>query len=63
VILEAVPKLQFLEQLPIKIVVLQAIGRKTTRACDKITDFGIGSLVNFRLRTIFMSTRFLYIGF
>jgi hypothetical protein len=42
--IEAVPKLQFLEQLPIKIVVLQAVGRKTTKACDKTTGFGTSSI-------------------
>ena len=48
----AVPKLQFLEQLPLKNAVLQAESRKTTRACDiglksAITDFGTGSLAAF----------------
>ena len=42
-IMEAVPKLQFLELQPIYIVVLQAEGRKTTLACDKTTGFGTGS--------------------
>jgi hypothetical protein len=42
--IEAVPKLQFLEQQPIKTAVLQPIGRKTARACSKITDFGTGSI-------------------
>jgi phospholipid N-methyltransferase len=40
---EAVPKLQFLEQQPIKTAVLQPVGRKTARACSKITDLGTGS--------------------
>jgi hypothetical protein len=42
-IVEAVPKLQFLEQLPLKTAVLQAkgqaIGRKTARACSKTMRF------------------------
>jgi hypothetical protein len=40
---EAVPKCQILEQLPKKNVVLQAVGRKTTEACDKTTGFGTSS--------------------
>jgi hypothetical protein len=40
---EAVPKLQFLEQQLMKTAVLQPAGRKTARACHKITDFGTGS--------------------
>jgi probable rRNA maturation factor len=40
---EVVPKCQILEQLPLKTIVLQAVGRKTIRACDKIIDFGTGS--------------------
>jgi hypothetical protein len=43
-IIEAVPKLQFLEQQLMKTAVLQPIGRKTSRACYKITDFGTGSI-------------------
>ena len=40
---EAVPKCQILKLQPIKTVVLQAVGRKTTRACDKIINFGTDS--------------------
>jgi len=35
--------MSILEQLPIKTVVLQAEGRKTTRACSKIINFGTSS--------------------
>jgi hypothetical protein len=52
IIKEAVPKLQFLgrqaklvQQL-MKTAVLQPIGRKTARACYKITGFGTGSKEN-----------------
>jgi hypothetical protein len=43
---ESVPKLQFLEQKLMKTAVLQSVGRKTARACYKITDFGTGSTYN-----------------
>ena len=52
---EAVPKLQLLEQLPIKNVVLQAESRKTTRACDKTTGFGTSSTFCVMFVCIFMS--------
>jgi hypothetical protein len=65
---EAVPKLQFLgrqaklvQQL-MKTAVLQTIGRKTARACYKITDFGTGSykyvfiLIHFIKKNTFQSS-------
>jgi hypothetical protein len=48
-LIEAVPRLQFLEQLPLKFAVLQAPGRKTARAGDKTTGFGTGSIVRMSL--------------
>jgi hypothetical protein len=52
IFIEAVPKLQFLEQQLMKTAVLQPAGRKTARACYKITDFGTGSItMKFRYLT------------
>jgi hypothetical protein len=45
-IIEAIPKCQILELQPMKIAVLQPVGRKTARAGYKITDFGTGSYCN-----------------
>ena len=39
VIKEALAKLQFLQEQPIKKAVLQAVGRKTARATAKLTEF------------------------
>ena len=39
-VFETVPKCQIMEQQPQKNAVLQAIGRKIAKACDKITNFG-----------------------
>jgi hypothetical protein len=36
---EAVAKLQFLQQQPLKTAVLEPIGRKTAKACAKLTEF------------------------